>query len=268
MLPSSAPQRSAPATHSGKVWLVGAGPGDPELLTLKALKAIESADLILFDQLVSEAIRALFPKAVPHFYVGKIKGQHSIAQQDLNALMIKKAKQGLRVVRIKGGDPFIFGRGSEELLALRQAGIAAEVIPGITAASGCSTAAGFPLTHRGLAQGCTLITAHQEVESPIAWQALVALKHTLVFYMGLSRADWIAEQLQAAGAAADLPCALVENGCRPEQQVRIGSLAQLPSLAQQVHGPALIVVGEVVSLAAQLQTPNHAFISTCQRLSA
>ncbi|RZA09389.1 MAG: uroporphyrinogen-III C-methyltransferase [Moraxellaceae bacterium] len=254
----------------GKVWLVGAGPGDPDLLTLRALRVIQAADLILFDQLVSEEIRALFPKQVPQFYVGKQKGEHSIPQQNLNALLVKKARQGLQVVRVKGGDPFIFGRGSEELLVLRHAGIEAEVVPGITAASGASTYAGIPLTHRGLAQGCTLVTAQGETDTHINWSALVQLKHTLVFYMGLSRADWISGELRSAGMSFDTPAALIENGCRNNQRVFITSVGHLAQTAQEnnVQSPALIVVGEVVRLAHQLQTPVHNFVSTCQRLSA
>ncbi len=254
----------------GKVWLVGAGPGDPELLTLRALRVIEQADLILFDQLVSEDIRALFPKQVPQFYVGKSKGQHSIPQHNLNALLVKKARQGLQVVRVKGGDPFIFGRGGEELLTLRKAGIEAEVVPGITAASGASTYAGIPLTHRGLAQGCTLITAQGESETDINWPGLVSLNHTLVFYMGLSRAHWIADELQAAGMAANKPVAVIENGCRLNQRVVITELADLAAsvLEHGLQSPSLIVVGEVVRLAHQLQTPALDFVTTCQRLSA
>lgn len=255
---------------AGKVWLVGAGPGDAELLTLKALRAIEQADLILFDALVSEDIRARFPKNIPHFYVGKLKGQHSIAQADLNALLIKKARAGLNVCRIKGGDPFIFGRGAEEQLALQAAGIAVEVVPGITSASGCTTAAGIPLTHRGLAQGCTFITAQGEQDTHIHWPSLVGLNHTLVFYMGLSRAPWIAQQLLQAGMAPQKPLALIENGSRSNQRVVTGCLKDLPLLIEQhaLKTPALIVVGEVVSLAQHLAPSAAAFLETCERLSA
>ena len=239
----------------GKVWLVGAGPGDAELLTIKALRAIESADIIFFDQLVSAEIRALFPVGTPALYVGKAKNQHSIAQEDLNQLLVDQAQLGLTVCRIKGGDPFVFGRGGEELLELRKAGIEAEVIPGITSASGCSTYANIPLTHRGLAQGCTFVTAHAEKTLDLNWSALAQLNHTLVFYMGLTRADVIATELLNGGMAADTPVAIIENGCRSNQRVIIGALSELTELVarEQVQSPALIIVGQVVSLAEQLQ---------------
>ncbi|TVZ39910.1 uroporphyrin-III C-methyltransferase [Alteromonadaceae bacterium 2753L.S.0a.02] len=248
---------SSPAKGNGqgKVWLVGAGPGDPDLLTLKAIRTIERADLILFDNLVSPEIRTLFPKSVPAFYVGKKKDNHSIPQQDLNALLVKKARQGLNVVRIKGGDPFVFGRGGEELQTLVRAGVDAEVIPGITSASGCTTAAGIPLTHRGISQGCTFITAHAENELSLDWQALARMGHTLVFYMGISRCGFIAQQLLSHGLPAQTPVALIENGCRPEQREIIGNLSELPQLVSRykVQSPALIVVGDVVNLASELR---------------
>jgi len=165
----------ARAARSGKVWLVGAGPGDADLLTVKALSAINSADIIFYDQLVSEEICALFPKNTPALYVGKVKNNHSIPQEDLNQLLISQAQSGLTVCRIKGGDPFVFGRGGEELLELRKAGIEAEVIPGITSASGCSTYANIPLTHRGLSQGCTFVTGHAEKTLDVNWNALAQL---------------------------------------------------------------------------------------------
>lgn len=246
-------------TKTGKVYLVGAGPGDPELLTLRAFKIIQSADIILFDQLVSQEIRALFPKAVPAFYVGKTKGKHSIAQADLNNLLVKRARQGKIICRLKGGDPFVFGRGGEELITLREAGIDAEVVPGITSASGCTSYAGIPLTHRGMAQGCTFVTAHGEVEANLNWQALAGLNHTLVFYMGVSRAQWAQQQLITAGLSPATPVAVIENGCRPNQRVVIGVLSDLPTMIQEnaIASPALIVVGEVVTLAKQL-APQHA----------
>lgn len=242
------------ALKQGKVLLVGAGPGDAELLTLKALKAIQAADLILFDQLVGEDIRALFPANVPAFYVGKVKGAHSIAQQDLNKLLIKKAKQGKVVCRLKGGDPFVFGRGGEEALALQQAGVAVEVVPGVTSASGCTTYAGIPLTHRGLAQGCTFVTAHGENELHLNWQGLASLNHTLVFYMGVSRASLIEQQLLQAGMNPNTPVAIIENGCRDNQRLVAGPIQDLQQMVLEhgVSSPALIVVGEVVRLAEQL----------------
>lgn len=244
-------------THAaqGKVWLVGAGPGDAELLTLKALRAINSADIIFYDYLVSDEIRALFPENTPALYVGKAKNQHSIAQDDLNQLLVKHAQMGLKVCRLKGGDPFVFGRGGEELLELRTAGIDAEVIPGITSASGCSTYADIPLTHRGLSQGCTFVTGHAEKKLDVNWRALAQLNHTLVFYMGLTRADEISSQLLAGGLAADTPVAIIENGCRSNQRDIITQLDDFPAAVarEKVQSPALIIVGRVVELKQQLQ---------------
>lgn len=239
----------------GKVWLVGAGPGDAELLTVKALRAITNADIIFYDYLVSADIRALFPKNIPAHYVGKAKNQHSIAQEDLNRLLVKQAQLGLTVCRIKGGDPFVFGRGGEELLELRTAGVEAEVIPGITAASGCSTYADIPLTHRGISQGCTFVTGHAEKSLDVNWAALAQLNHTLVFYMGLTRADEISAQLLAGGLAADTPVAIIENGCRKDQRDIISSLNEFPAavIREQVQSPALIIVGDVVRMKEKLQ---------------
>jgi len=242
----------------GKVWLVGAGPGDPDLLTVKALRVLQQADLILFDNLVSSEIRELFPSAVPAFYVGKRKDDHSIPQNELNALLVKKARQGKNIVRIKGGDPFVFGRGGEELMALLRAGIDAEVVPGITSASGCTTAAGIPLTHRGVAQGCTFVTAHAETELNLDWRALAQLNHTIVFYMGVSCAGAISKRLLDHGLAANTPAAIIENGCRPDQRECLGYLDGLEQLVKdnKIQSPAIIVVGDVVNLAADLNWRN------------
>lgn len=238
----------------GKVFIVGAGPGGPDLLTLKALKSIQMADLILYDHLVDEGIRGLFPAGVPAFYVGKKCGAHSIAQADLNRLLVRKAKQGKIVCRVKGGDPFVFGRGGEELAALRKAGVDAEVVPGITAASGCTSAAGIPLTHRGIAQGCTLVTAEGEVDRDLNWAALVSLGHTLVFYMGVGKAGWISDGLMGAGMNPETPAAVIENGCRAQQRSFSGCVAELSDLVRMngVQTPAVIVVGHTVALAQEL----------------
>lgn len=261
-------QHQARVARTGKVWLVGAGPGDADLLTLKALRAINSADIIFYDQLVSEEICALFPKDTPALYVGKVKNNHSIPQQDLNKLLVNQAQLGLTVCRIKGGDPFVFGRGGEELLELRKAGIEAEVIPGITSASGCSTYADIPLTHRGLSQGCTFVTGHAEKSLDVNWEALAQLNHTLVFYMGLTRAGEISEKLLAGGLAADTPVAIIENGCRKNQRDIISDVANFPEvvLREQVQSPSLIIVGQVVKLKQELQI--EAWISELQSLSA
>ena len=260
----------AKKSRLGKVWLVGAGPGDAELLTVKALRAITTADIIFYDYLVSAEIRALFPTNIPAHYVGKAKNQHSIAQEDLNQLLVKQAQLGLTVCRIKGGDPFVFGRGGEELLELRTAGIEAEVIPGITSASGCSTYADIPLTHRGLSQGCTFVTGHAEKSLDVNWDALAQLKHTLVFYMGLTRADEISAKLLAGGLAADTPVAIIENGCRKDQRDIISTLSEFPAavLREQVQSPALIIVGEVVRMKEKLQATVQANVAQAQTAEA
>lgn len=243
------------APKTGKVFLVGAGPGDAELLTVKALRIIQSADIIFYDYLVSPDIRALFPKNTPAIYVGKAKNQHSIAQEDLNQLLVQQALAGLTVCRIKGGDPFVFGRGGEELMELRSAGIESEVIPGITSASGCSTYADIPLTHRGISQGCTFVTGHAEKSLDVNWSALAQLNHTLVFYMGLTRAGDITRELLNAGMSANTPVAIIENGCRKNQRNIITELHDLPDAVarEQVQSPALIVVGQVVKLKSELE---------------
>jgi len=255
----SAPEQRNNRPQSGIVSLVGAGPGDPDLLTLKALRVIEQAEVIIYDNLVSQAIRGLFPRTAESIYVGKIKGAHSFSQSDINQLLIDKSQQGLNVCRLKGGDAFVFGRGGEEMLRLKEQGIDVQIVPGITAAAGCSSYAGIPLTHRGLAQGCTFITAHGEKELDIKWRALAELDHTLVFYMGLSKAQLIETELLQAGLARETPVALIENGCCPEQRVITGSLSELASLvtAHQIKSPALIMVGKVVALAQQLQWVNQ-----------
>jgi uroporphyrin-III C-methyltransferase len=256
--------------RAGKVWLVGAGPGDAELLTLKAIRAINSADVIFYDYLVSEEIRSLFPKNIPAFYVGKAKNKHSIAQEDLNHLLVSQATMGLNVCRVKGGDPFVFGRGGEELLELRSAGIDADVIPGITSASGCCTYADIPLTHRGLSQGCTFVTGHAEKSLDLNWNALAQLKHTLVFYMGLTRADEIAANLLAGGLTAETPVAIIENGCRKNQRNIISTLSEFPVdvVHEQVQSPALIIVGEVVRIKEKLQATVENHVAESQYLLA
>lgn len=256
----------------GEVFLVGAGPGDPDLLTLKALKVIQKADVIVFDNLVSQEIRELFPAKSECVYVGKMKGAHSFSQSEINQLLIEKSQQGLNVCRLKGGDAFVFGRGGEEMLLLKEQGIKVQIVPGITAAAGCSSYAGIPLTHRGLAQGCTFVTAHGEKEIDIQWKSLATLNHTLVFYMGLSKASMIESQLIAAGMNTKMPIAIIEKGCCPEQRVITGTIEQLASLVtkHQMKSPSLIMVGEVVSLSEQLQwvTSQNSVDSVINQLSA
>ncbi|MCG9698160.1 uroporphyrinogen-III C-methyltransferase [Shewanella sp. Isolate11] len=242
------------AKNKGKVSLVGAGPGDADLLTVKALTIIQSADLIIYDRLVSDDIRALFPASTPALYVGKAKSLHSVDQSRINEVLVEQALLGKHICRLKGGDGFIFGRGGEEVLSLKQQNIAVEVVPGITAASGCSTYAGIPLTHRGLSQGCTFVTAHAETDLNINWQGLALLNHTLVFYMGLSKAGMIATELMQAGLDSHTPVALIERGCSRQQRLVKGEIANLAELVieHQLISPTLILVGEVVNLSEQL----------------
>jgi len=242
-------------TNPGIVTLIGAGPGDPELLTIKAAKAIEQAELIIFDNLVSKAIRATFPAQAKTFYVGKAKGHHCATQHDINQLLINHALQGKKVCRIKGGDSFVFGRGGEEMLLLAKKGIPVDVIPGITAASGCTTYAQIPLTHRGLAQGCTFITAHADKQLALDWPALAKLNQTLVIYMGLSKSKMISHNLIKGGMTSETPVAFIENGCTPQQRIFIGELSELDQIKQQhdIQSPALIVIGKVVSVAQKMQ---------------
>nr|WP_236688300.1 uroporphyrinogen-III C-methyltransferase [Photobacterium kishitanii] len=240
--------------QQGIVTLVGAGPGDPELLTLKALKTLENADVVVYDRLVSAAVMALIPSHSQTIYVGKAKGQHSITQLGINQLLVRLAQQGKQVCRLKGGDVFVFGRGGEEIQYLRQHSIEVDVVPGITAAGGCSAYAGIPLTHRGVSQGCTLVTVHTERDLEVQWQALAKLNHTLVFYMGLSKVELICRQLVNAGLVAATPAAIIEKGCTDEQRVIKATLATLAEQVNrhQIGSPALIIIGEVVSLSDSL----------------
>ncbi|WP_374708183.1 uroporphyrinogen-III C-methyltransferase [Salinicola avicenniae] len=239
----------------GRVALVGAGPGDPELLTLKALKRLQRADVVIHDRLVSAEILALANPEARRFYVGKARSQHSVPQDGINQALVEWARAGFEVVRLKGGDPFIFGRGGEELETLVDAGVEFEVVPGITAASGCAAYAGVPLTHRDHAQSVRFVTGHLKNGScDLDWPTLAAPGQTLVFYMGLGALELIRERLVANGLAGDTPMALIEQGTTANQQVHLGTLETLPaSLADRApRPPTLIVVGSVVSLAQRL----------------
>lgn len=236
---------------AGLVSLVGAGPGDPDLLTVRALRTLQAADCVVYDRLVSPGILALIRAGAWREYAGKGVGRPSAEQQSINARLIALAGQYRRVVRLKGGDPFIFGRGGEEALALEAAGIAWEIIPGITAATGCGAYAGIPLTHRGLAQQVTFVTAHRAAaEEGVDWASLARAGSTVVFYMGVGEITAIEEQLQRHGRSGSTPVALVENGCTPVQRVFSGTLNGLAALARQValQAPALVIVGEVAGL--------------------
>lgn len=240
----------------GEVYLVGAGPGDPELLTLKALRLMQQADVVIYDRLVSAPIMELCRRDAEKIYVGKARSNHAVPQDGINALLVKYASEGKRVCRLKGGDPFIFGRGGEEIQELFAAGIAFQVVPGITAASGCSAYAGIPLTHRDYAQSVRFLTGHLKEGSPeLPWNELVYQNQTLVLYMGLVGLEKICENLIAHGQRPDMPVALVSKGTTPEQKVLVGTLADIASKVaeHQIQAPTLTIIGDVVSLREQLQ---------------
>jgi uroporphyrin-III C-methyltransferase/precorrin-2 dehydrogenase/sirohydrochlorin ferrochelatase len=239
----------------GHVVLVGAGPGDPELLTLKALRALTDADVILHDRLVGEGVLDLARRDALKICVGKFPGGAGASQAQINQQLIEHARAGRRVVRLKGGDPFVFGRGGEELEALARAGITYSVIPGITAASACAAYAGIPLTHREHAQSVSLVTGHAGEGGPQPdWRALAAERNTVVFYMGLTGLERIVAKLIEHGAPAERPAALIAQGTLPEQQVVLGTLAGIAAAArsQDIASPALLIVGEVAALHAEL----------------
>jgi uroporphyrin-III C-methyltransferase len=240
----------------GYVYLVGAGPGSPDLLTVKALRLIESAEVVVFDRLVSPEIIALIPVGTSRIFAGKESGRHHLNQDQINELLLKLARAGRHVVRLKGGDPFIFGRGSEEADYLARHRIAFEVVPGITAAAGCSAYAGIPLTHRGLASNVRFITGHARDHGEIDydWPVLTDLDCTLVIYMGLSALDHISAKLRAAGMPDATPAAAIQSGTTGRQRRVIGTIASLPEQVRtnQLTAPALVVVGRVVAMAETL----------------
>lgn len=240
---------------TGKVYLVGAGPGDPDLLTMKAHRLLLAADVVLYDRLVGEQIIAMIPETAEKLYVGKAKSLHSLPQDQINQLLASKAKEGKVVVRLKGGDPFIFGRGGEELEELVMEGVSFEVVPGVTAAAGCAAYAGIPLTHRDYAQSVRFLTGHlKDGTTDLPWDELVHPSQTLVIYMGLTGLESISQSLIRFGMRPSMPVAIVEKGTSIEQRVFTSTMKDVHQMAldNEVKSPALLIIGEVVALQDKL----------------
>ena len=235
------------------VLIVGAGPGDPELLTVKAARLLGEADVVMYDRLVSPAVLDMVPAGATRIFVGKAPRDHHMSQDEINELLVNLARGGRRVMRLKGGDPFVFGRGSDEAVYLAQHGIPFEVVPGVTAAAGCAAYAGIPLTHRGMAKGLRFITGHRQDDQDldVDWKTLADPETTLVVYMGLRNVERICGELLAAGMPPDIPAAAIEKGTTPDQRTVISTLAALPDTITEagLSGPTLFIIGRVVSLA-------------------
>lgn len=241
---------------SACVYLVGTGPGDPDLLTVKAQRLLQAADVVIYDRLVSDEILQQISPGVARIYVGKCSGNHTLKQDEINRLLVSLATGTRTVVRLKGGDPFIFGRGSEEAEYLARHGVRFEIVPGVTAASACSTYAGIPLTHRGLAHGVQFVTGHWREDQPLEldWHRLADPDQTLAIYMGLANLSHICQRLIKAGLVAETPAAVIENGTLPRQRTLTTTLQELPEQVQenQMRAPVLVVIGHVVTMADRL----------------
>lgn len=245
--------------EQGEVYLVGAGPGDPDLLTFRALRLMQRADVVVYDRLVSQGILDLVRRDAELVYVGKERNNHAVPQENINQLLVRYAKEGNRVLRLKGGDPFIFGRGGEEIETLKENNVTFQVVPGITAAAGCASYGGIPLTHRDYAQSCVFVTGHlKDGTVNLNWKALAHPNQTIVFYMGLQAVTVIHRELVANGLSDDTPAALVEQGTTENQRVHVGTLATLAEIIEKenVKPPTLIIVGDVVTLHDKLKWFN------------
>ena len=252
-------QTNKHATETGEVWLIGAGPGDPDLLTFRALRLMQQADVVLYDRLVSPEILNLTRRDADRIYVGKKRADHAVPQGEINQLLVDLALEGKTVVRLKGGDPFIFGRGGEEIELLAESGVPFQIVPGITAASGCATYAGIPLTHRDHAQSCSFVTGHlKDGTVDLNWKALATPNQTVIIYMGLVGLPTICEKLIEHGVSKNMPIALVQQGTTQNQKVFTGTLDTMVDLIKdkEVHAPTLIIIGSVVSLQDKLNWFN------------
>ena len=248
--------------QAGTVYLVGAGPGDPDLLTLRAARLIGQADVIVYDNLVATAVLQLAPESAERIYAGKRQGNHSLPQDELNLLLVSLAQRKLKVVRLKGGDPYIFGRGGEEAEVLAAHRVPFEVVPGITAAAGVSAYAGIPLTHRDHAQSCVFVTGHlKDGSMDLDWPGLARPKQTIAIYMGLTGLPYLCQKLIEHGLPADWPAAIVQQGTTPQQRTVVGTLTTLPRLAAEaaLRAPTLILVGQVVTLRHKLAWKEESY---------